>query len=58
MTRRGVLSMVSQVFYPWGLISPFVSIGRRLVQEIVQEQRSWDDVLDESMVLQLGMVST
>ena len=47
---RGLLSMVPQVFNELAFVSPFVSIGQRLVREIVRELREWETPLDTSMV--------
>ena len=38
-TRRGILSTVSSVFDPLRLVSPFVLIGKQVLQELVRDGR-------------------
>ena len=47
LTKRGVLSMLSSVYDPLGLASPFVLIARRIVQNLCQEKIGWDDPIPE-----------
>ena len=44
-TRRGVLSTLSSVFDPLGMASPFMLVGKKLLQEICSERKKWDDSL-------------
>ena len=48
-TRRGILSTVSSVFDPLGLVSPFVLIGKQVLQELVPDGRGWDDPIPEDL---------
>ena len=41
-TRRGMLSSVSSLFDPLGLVSPFTVRGRLLVQELTRLNLGWD----------------
>lgn len=46
-TRRGVLSTVSSVFDPLGLICPYILVGKQILQGIVRDEGDWDDPLTE-----------
>ena len=41
-TRRGILSVVSQLYDPLGLLSPFTLKGKRVSQKACQEKGEWD----------------
>ena len=49
VTRRGILSTVSSIFDPTGLISPFLLTGRKILQDICRDGHSWDDELPEDI---------
>ena len=42
-TRRGILSMVSQIFDPLGFIQPFLLPAKILLQELSVNGLGWDD---------------
>ena len=42
-TRRGILSTVSSVFDPLGVLATFVLIGKKIFQELCKEGTNWDD---------------
>ena len=44
-TKRGILSTVAQVYDPMGLVSPFVLKGKQILQEVMAEQNSWDQLV-------------
>ena len=44
-SRRKVLSIVSSVFDPLGLVSPFILLGKRILQDLCILGCSWDDAL-------------
>ena len=46
-SRRGLLSAVSSLYDPLGMIDPTVVQGRRLLQGLTQKQMNWDDELCE-----------
>ncbi|XP_066915532.1 uncharacterized protein [Clytia hemisphaerica] len=46
-TRRGVLSTVSSMYDPLGLISPFLLEGKKIIQEICANKHGWDEPLTE-----------
>jgi len=48
LTKRGLRSMVSQIYDVLGLVQTFILPARKLLQEISREQNGWDDPLDES----------
>ncbi len=47
LTRTGVLSTISSIYDPPGLVAPFILEGRKVLQAIVHERRSWDDEVSE-----------
>lgn len=42
-TRRGILSTVSQIYDPLGLLSPFILQGRIVMQKACSEGKPWDE---------------
>ena len=49
MTRRGLLSTISSVYDPLGLLSPFVLLGKQILQELCRSKANWDDEIPEIM---------
>ena len=49
-TRRGILSTVSSIFDPLGLISPCILVAKRLLQEICRRTSSWDEPLAQDII--------
>nr|CAH8874594.1 unnamed protein product [Trichobilharzia regenti] len=47
VTRRGVLSVLSSVFDPLGLVAPYLLPARRLFQETCRKGLQWDEPLSE-----------
>ena len=47
MTRRGILSVISQVFDPFGMIQPYVFPMKCLLQHLCSLELSWDDDIPE-----------
>ena len=47
-TRRGILSTVSSVFDPLGLIAPVLLPAKRLLQDLTRSEISWDDKIPET----------
>ena len=46
-TRRKILSTVASVFDPMGLVSPFVLLGKQILQEACAAGLDWDDELPD-----------
>ena len=44
-TKRGVWATIAQVFDPLGICAPYLLTGRRIMQEVAEEVREWDDPL-------------
>ncbi|CAG2211230.1 unnamed protein product [Mytilus edulis] len=47
-TKRGILSVVSSVYDPLGIASPFVLIGRSILQNLCKQQVDWDEEINET----------
>jgi hypothetical protein len=50
LTRRGILSTVSSVYDPLGMLAPVVLTAKRILQELCREKTGWDDVIPDSIV--------
>jgi hypothetical protein len=48
-TRRGLLSTVSSIFDPLGLLSPLVLKGKRILQELCRQGTNWDEKIPGSL---------
>ena len=48
-TKRGMLSMVSSIYDPLGLVSPFLLEGRCIIQMLCHNHSAWDDPVDEGI---------
>ena len=48
-TKCGMLSMVSSIYDPLGLLSPFVLEGRQIIQMLCLSQLAWDNPVDEDV---------
>ena len=51
VTRRGILSVVSSVYDPLGMVAPFVLQGKVLVQELCRRKLGWDNKIPDEIVL-------
>ena len=49
LTRRGILSTVSSVYDPLGLVAPVVLIGKQILQELCKANAEWDDPVPDEM---------
>ena len=48
-TKRGILSAVSSIYDPLGLISPMILAPKLLLQELSRHKVSWDDPIPPNM---------
>ncbi|XP_067950522.1 uncharacterized protein [Watersipora subatra] len=48
-TKRGILSSVSQLYDPIGLIAPFTLQGKILMQQSCKEDKSWDQTVSPDL---------
>ncbi|XP_076086068.1 uncharacterized protein LOC143056790 [Mytilus galloprovincialis] len=48
-TRRGMLSTLSAVYDPLGIISPIILVGKQLLQDLCKDQTDWDTPLPEDI---------
>ena len=48
-TRRGILSTVSSIFDPLGLVGPYMLEGKKVLQEICASGAKWDDDIPDSI---------
>ena len=48
-TRRGILSTVSSLYDPLGLISPFVLQGKNILKQLCCDGMSWDETVPEEI---------
>ena len=48
-TKRRMLSMVSSIYDPLGLVSPSVLEGRQITLMLCLNQLAWDDPVDEDI---------
>ena len=42
-TKRGILSTVSSVYDPIGIVSPFVLLGKTILQNVCKQKIGWDE---------------
>lgn len=49
LTRRGILSTVSSIYDPLGLIAPFLLQGKKILQVICKDGSHWDDPVPEDL---------
>ena len=47
ITRRGILSAVSSVFDPLGMIAPLIMKAKLLLQELCRKKLQWDEEISE-----------
>ncbi|XP_064618822.1 uncharacterized protein LOC135482568 [Lineus longissimus] len=49
LTRRGILSTVSSLFDPLGLVAPVILEGKRIVQELCRDGKGWEDPIPDDV---------
>lgn len=47
LTRRGILSTISSIYDPLGLVAPVLLVGKQLLQELCREGTNWDDLVPD-----------
>lgn len=47
LTRRGILSTVSSIFDPLGMLSPVVLTAKRILRDLCRTGMGWDDTVPE-----------
>ncbi|KAL4008074.1 hypothetical protein ACER0C_001926 [Sarotherodon galilaeus] len=52
LTRRGLLSMVSTIYDPLGILSPLILPVKHILQELSRTKHAWDDSMPEALSLQ------
>lgn len=50
LTRRGLLSMVSSIYDPLGILSPIILPVKGILQELCERKHGWDDDMPETLV--------
>ncbi|XP_038141595.1 uncharacterized protein LOC119783899 [Cyprinodon tularosa] len=48
-TRRGILSVVSSLYDPLGILAPFSMPAKLLLQELCRQNLKWDEVIPHSL---------
>ena len=51
-TRRGMLSTMSSVYDPLGLVTPFTLLAKLILQNLTKMRLSWDDPVPEDLYRQ------
>ena len=46
-TRRNILSVMSSIYDPFGITSPFVLKAKMILQELCRDKISWDELIPE-----------
>ena len=49
LTRRGILSTVSSVYDPLGLVAPLILLGKQILQDLCRENADWDDPIGDQL---------
>ena len=50
LTRRGILSAVSSIYDPLGLVAPFILPAKKILQKLCQSKLGWDDQIPRNLV--------
>ena len=49
ITKRGLLSMISSIYDPFGFAVPFVLEGRRILQRLCNKNMQWDEIVQQDI---------
>lgn len=52
LTRRGVLSVMSTVYDPLGILASIILPVKQILQELCRTKHAWDDSMPEALALQ------
>ena len=50
--RHQMLSMISKIYDPLGLVAPFPLKGKRILQELCKSNFSWDDAVPDNYIVE------
>ena len=50
LSRRGILSTVSLVYDPLGIVSPVTLVGKQILQDLCRRNVDWDDPVPEGIL--------
>ncbi|XP_064643619.1 uncharacterized protein LOC135497715 [Lineus longissimus] len=54
LTSRGILSTVSSIFDPLGLVSPVLLQGKMILQDLCHQKADWDDPIPDKIRMRWG----
>ena len=49
LSRRGILSTISSVYDPLGIVSPVILCGKLILQDLWRQNLDWDDPVPEEI---------
>eukprot|EP00794_Sanderia_malayensis_P019620 gene19620-biopygen13889 len=50
VTKRGILSFVSSIYDPLGIVAPFVLTAKIILEELCREKLGWDDEIPRTAI--------
>ncbi|XP_039865704.1 uncharacterized protein LOC120720149 [Simochromis diagramma] len=50
LTRRGILSVVSSVYDPLGMLAPVILTAKKILQNLCRKKIGWDDALPDAVI--------
>ena len=50
ITRRGILSIISSIYDPLGFVAPYTMKGKKLLQQLCQDEVGWDEAAPDKIV--------
>ena len=50
LSRRGILSTISSVYDPLGIVSPVILTGKQILQDLCRQKVDWDDRLHDEII--------
>ena len=54
LSRRGILSTISSVYDPLGIVSPVILTGKQILQDLCCQKVDWDDPLPDEIIARWG----